>query len=156
MTITIRAAAAADLPAIIAIMRSTDMFTPDELRGFAAMTASHFEAPEEGHRWSVASCGDTVAGAATLAPEMPAGVFNLLFLGVVPDHRRRGVAAALLADAEDHLRGEGARLLIVDTSSAERFAPARALYGGRGMAEVARIPDYWAPGEAKVTYAGGL
>ena len=156
LTDTVRAAEAADLPSLIAIMRGTEMFVPDEIEGFAEATAAHFEAPEEGHRWSVAEAGGVVTGAAYLAPEMPRGVFNLLFVGVAPDRRRAGVASALLAETEAHLRGIGARLLLVDTSSGSAFVGAWALYDGCGYEEAARIRDYWAPGEDKITFRKAL
>ena len=137
-TITPRAATGADIPALAAIIEGSGLFTPEEAAGFAATLPGHFDAPEAGHRWSLAGRGAPIA-AAYLAPETPEGVFNLLFIGVVPQARRRGSGAALLREAEAHLRGEGARLLLIDTSSLDAVAPARALYAAHGCAETGRV-----------------
>ena len=147
----VRSAVSADIPALIAVARGTDMFTEPEMAFMEGSIRGHFEAPEEGHRWTVLDPGG-VTGAAYLAPEMAEGVFNLLFIGMLPDHRRAGGGSALLRDAEAHLRGAGARLLVVDTSSLPRFEPARALYARHGYDEEARIRDFWHPGEDKVTF----
>ena len=153
---SVRGARSADFPALAAVAAATGMFSPEEMDFLQASMARHFEAPEEGHRWTVLHRRDAVIGAAYLAPEMPEGVFNLLFIGVLPEHRRAGGATALLADAEAHLRAVGARLLVVDTSSLPRFAPARALYARHGHDEEARIRDWWAPGDDKVTFRKAL
>ena len=84
------------------------------------------------------------------------GTWNMLALGVAPDHHRKGLGRALVAAAEPLLRDQGARLLIVDTSGADDFAPARAFYKGLGYAQVAVIPDYWAQGDDKVIFAHPL
>ena len=154
--ITLRAAEAADLPSLVALMEGTGMFAPEEIEGFADATASQLEAPEEGQRWTRAESGGAVIGAAYLAPEMPDGVFNLLFLGVAPEHRRSGAGSRLLADAERHLREEGARLLIVDTSSGSAFVGAWGFYDANGYEEEARIRDYWSLGEDKITFRKAL
>jgi ribosomal protein S18 acetylase RimI-like enzyme len=166
---TVRSAVSADIPALIAVAQGTAMFTPDEMAFMEGSVRSHFDEPQEGHRWTVleaigggasapssreagAATEARVLGAANLAPEMADGVFNLLFIGTLPDHRRLGGGSLLLRDAEAHLRGLGARLMIVDTSSLPAFGPARAFYARHGYDEEARIRDYWKPGDDKVTF----
>lgn len=56
--------------------------------------------------------------------------------------RRRGIARALLAAAEDAARAEGKKLLTLDTREGD---PANALYRSAGYAEAGRIPG-WARG----------
>ena len=55
------------------------------------------------------------------------GTWNMLALGVSPDHHRSGLGRALVAAAEPMLAARDARLLIVDTSGTEAFAQARLL-----------------------------
>ena len=153
--IQVRSAVSADRPALLAVARATEMFTEDEMAFIEGALAAHFEAPREGHRWAVLDRAG-ILGASHLAPEMAEGVFNLLFIGTLPDHRRRGGGSLLLRDAEAHLRREGARLLIVDTSSLPAFEPARAFYARHGYDEEARIRDFWKPGDDKVTFRKAL
>jgi GNAT superfamily N-acetyltransferase len=57
---------------------------------------------------------------------------------VVRRARRRGVAALLMAAVETAARGEGRRLLVLDTASGE----AERLYARMGWQRVGLIPDY--------------
>ena len=42
--------------------------------------------------------------------------------------------------------------MIVDTSGTEAFAETRAFYRKNGYTEEARIRDYWADGDDKITF----
>lgn len=149
----VRDARADDASALATIIRGVGLFTPEEADGFAGSLAGHFTAPEEGHAWLLA---DDEQGAAYLAPEAGPGVWNLLFLGVLPRARRRGTARALVAEIERRLKARDARMLLIDTSTDAPMAAARALYEALGYARVALIPDYWGPGDGKLTYRRAL
>lgn len=151
--VSVRDARASDIPAIAAVIHGCGLFSPAEAEGFAGGLPGHFDSPPEGQLWLVAGDGQA---AAFLSPEPAPGVWNLLFLGVLPDARRRGLARALVAGAERRLRGDGARMLLIDTSDAPALEPARALYASLGYRRAALIPDYWAPGEGKLTYRKAL
>jgi ribosomal protein S18 acetylase RimI-like enzyme len=59
---------------------------------------------------------------------------------VLPSHRRRGIAAALMAALEAAARARGVRLLYLDTS--EGRGGARAFYEALGYIYVGGIPGY--------------
>ena len=61
-----------------------------------------------------------------------------------------------MAAIETRLRGEGARIIVIDTSGTADFEGARGVYLARGYVLVARIPDFWADGDDKVTFAKRL
>lgn len=146
----VRDARADDIPALEAVIRGIGLFTPKEADGFAGTLPDHFAQSGEGHAWLLA---DNCQGAAYLAPEAAGpGVWNLLFLGVLPEARRQGTASALIAEVERRLRAEGARMLLIDTSSEPPMAAARALYERLGFERVGLIPDYWGPGDGKLTF----
>ena len=139
-----------DIPALEAIIRGVGLFTSEEADGFAGTLADHFAEPEEGHVWLIAGEGQ---GAAYLAPETAGPeVWNLLFLGVKPEGRRQGLARGLITEVEQRLRAKGARMLLIDSSTEPPMAAARALYEALGYERVALIPDYWGPGDGKVTF----
>ncbi|MEM7487634.1 MAG: GNAT family N-acetyltransferase, partial [Pseudomonadota bacterium] len=146
----IRQATRADRDRILDIAAVSGLFSPDEAEYFAAGFDDW--APEDGdpRRWLVADDG---TAAALLAPEaMSDAVWNLLFLATRPEARRRGLARATVAAAETAARAAGARLLLIDTTSGEEQAPARALYGGLGYDREATIRDYYGDGLDRVTF----
>lgn len=99
---------------------------------------------------------DRVVAAAYLAPEPFADRWwNLYFLAVKPRLHGTGAGSQLIEHVEDVLRGAGeeaARVLIVETSSTDQYATARAFYRARGFDEEARIRDFYGPGDSKVVF----
>ncbi len=73
-----------------------------------------------------------------IAPEPSATSLYIDSLATAADHRRRGVARALLAEAERMARRDGLRAVALDTWQDNR--PARALYVAEGFQEVAYTP----------------
>lgn len=134
-----------DLAALGEVLEETGLFPADMLEG---MVAPWFADPE-GALWLVAE-----GGFAHAVPEaLTEGTWNLLALAVRPEVQGRGVGAALVRAVLAALRARGARLVIVDTAGTAEFAAARRLYMRLGFAEVARIPEFWAEGVDRVTYA---
>ena len=79
------------------------------------------------------------------APSPPASAFYVDALATDPDHRRRGGARALLAEAEREARQLGLSAVALDTTIANQ--PARTLYASVGYEEVAyRPPSRGLPG----------
>jgi ribosomal protein S18 acetylase RimI-like enzyme len=147
--VTIRDLCRADLPFVASIVDATGMFPADMLEPMAEpYLAGH--AP---HRWLVAQSGEQVLGFAYAEPErMTDGTFNLLAIGVDPAHQDRGVGKALVRFLEAGLRTDGARVLIVETSSLAEFARARAFYAGQSFSEEACIRDFYAEAEHKILF----
>lgn len=151
-TFDLRPAVPADHAAILRIAVAADLFAPDELTVFDAEIRSGFDAPQPGKAWIVAEDA-AMLGAALLVPEGMTGEHrNLLFLGVAPASRRRGVGRRLVAHAEALARSDGARLLLIETADGPEMAPVRALYARLGYAIDGTIRDYWAPGVGKVIF----
>lgn len=134
-----------DLAALGVVLQETGLFPADMLEG---MVAPWFADPE-GALWLVAE-----GGFAHAVPEaLTEGTWNLLALAVRTRAQGRGVGAALVGAVVAALRARGARLVIVDTAGTEDYAGARRLYARLGFVEVARIPEFWAEGVDKVTFA---
>jgi ribosomal protein S18 acetylase RimI-like enzyme len=72
------------------------------------------------------------------SPTPPSTAFYIDALATAPDARRRGVARALLAEAEREARRRRLPAVALDTSLGNQ--PARALYGAQGFDEVAYQP----------------
>lgn len=145
----VRPARVEDIPALAAIIRGVGLFTAEEADGFVASLPAALAESQDGQQWLITSDG---SGAALFQPEPAPGVWNMLFLGVLPESRRCGVGRDLVTAVEHRAIELGARMLLIDTSSLPAMAPARALYASLGYEQVAEIPDYWAVGDSKLTF----
>ncbi len=157
----IRNAKTTDLRDLRKIAEGTQMFLGEELDHFISEMTSHLDQTARNEptsaRLVVATDGVSEAapimGAAYFAPEaMAQGVMNLLFIGVLPDARKRGFGQALLASFEEALKASGARLAIIETASDDMFAPAWSLYAKAGYDEAARIRDFYDDGLDKLVF----
>lgn len=76
--------------------------------------------------------------------------YDLYWIAVHPEAQSRGAGAALMTEVERQLEERRARLLVVETSSRDDYAPTRRFYHKRGYAESARLRDFYAPGDDRV------
>jgi ribosomal protein S18 acetylase RimI-like enzyme len=155
--VAVRPASVDDIASIRELARSSGMFAPDDLAALDGMLQEQLAATGSDHRWFVAHVApEAFAGAAYVAREPFADrVWNLYFLAVVPGLQRSGVGAALLDEVVDGLVGDGAsvaRVLLVETSSTDDFAAARAFYSREGFEREALIREYYGPDDHKIVY----
>ncbi len=83
---------------------------------------------------------------------MTVGTFDLYWICVDPDAKGKGVGKALVAKIEEELRNEGGRLIRVETAGTAEYASTRAFYDRLGYETVARIRDFYWPGNDLFIY----
>jgi GNAT superfamily N-acetyltransferase len=83
------------------------------------------------------------------------GTYDLYWMAVDPGAQGAGVGTTLLHEMERRLAGL-ARLIVVETAGRPEYHPTRAFYETRGYRVVARIPDFYAPGDDQVVYVKAL
>lgn len=138
-----------DLAPARAIINATGLFPAEMLDAMAEPYLTE-QAP---HLWlSAVHAGDLVGFAYAEPERMTDGTFNMLLIAVDPRRQRSGAGKALVGACEEKLRGRGARVLIVETSSSDEFARTRAFYSRQGFVEEASIRDFYTEGEHKIVF----
>ncbi len=79
------------------------------------------------------------------------GTFDLYWIVIDPAHQGAGIGTALVDEMERRIAGR-ARLIVVETAGRPDYEPTRAFYRGRGYEAISVIPDFYAPGDDKVTF----
>ena len=100
--------------------------------------------------WRIPALFRHLRATAAVAPQPPAGMLYVDALATDPAHRRRGVARALLADAQRQAEAAGLAGVALDTGIENRAA--RALYERSGFVSRGLRP---APDERTASAVGG-
>lgn len=153
-TVIIRPTQAADTPHLQQILNRTELFPPEFL---PEILGAYLRKPNGPVRWLSADIGGDIVGFCYAEPEpMTDGTWNMRALAVTPFAQRQGVGSGLATGLADELSRKGGRVLIVDTSSTEAFASARAFYFSCGYVLEARIRDFWSDGDDKIVFHKAL
>jgi ribosomal protein S18 acetylase RimI-like enzyme len=87
---------------------------------------------------------------------MALGTFDLYWVAVDPDFQEQGVGSKLLSFLEELVRAEGGRLILADTSTIPHYEKTLKFYIKNGFQEVGRVPDYYHPGNDRITFCRRL
>jgi ribosomal protein S18 acetylase RimI-like enzyme len=83
---------------------------------------------------------------------MAQGTFDLYWIAVDPDFQGQGAGSKLIRSLEEGLKARGGRMILADTSTVPHFERTQEFYVKNGFQEVARIPDYYHPGNDRITF----
>ena len=151
--ITIKNTSQDDIPALKKVLDQIELFPSDMLEDMIAPALNG----ESNALWLTAMTDQTPVGLCYAEPEeLTDRAWNVLALGVEPNLQGHGIGKELMAAIEARLVENMQRLLIVDTSSTDAFESARSFYRSIGYSEEARIRDYWAEGDDKITFRKAL
>ncbi|MEO7367473.1 MAG: GNAT family N-acetyltransferase [Gemmatimonadaceae bacterium] len=84
------------------------------------------------------------------------GTYDLYWIAVDPAVQKSGCGTILLNEVERRLRGQNARMVVVETSSRSDYGNTRRFYVQRGYVEAARARDFYAPADDRITYTKRL
>ena len=145
----------ADKPAVMDLIRATDMFMPQEIDVAEELIDVFFDKPDQ-KDYDVVVVEEpegVVAGYMTWGPTpMAVGAYDLYWMAVSPKAQGRGLGKRLVRWLEETVKSLGGRLLIIETAGQPKYHPTRGFYLGLGYKEVARIPDYYKPGDDRIVY----
>lgn len=80
------------------------------------------------------------------------GTYDLYWIAVDPHAQSRGIGRALLDWAENEVARRQGRLVLIETSSQEMYSATVRFYERCGYALVARIKEYYRPGDDKLVF----
>jgi len=104
-----------------------------------------------GYHILVAEVDSTVTGYICYGPTpLTEGTWDMYWLAVARQNQRQGIGSALMKSAEKEVMKAGGRLSIIETSSTPAYEKTRNFHLSHGYEIVARIPDFYAPGDDKL------
>jgi ribosomal protein S18 acetylase RimI-like enzyme len=143
---------------VLRILEKTGMFTPEEIDVALELIDAWLSKPEQkDYIIRTAEYEGGVAGYVCYGPT-PAteGTFDLYWVAVDPALQGRGIGKELLHFTEEAVRTQGGRLLVIETSSREKYRPTQAFYEKNGYRVEARIEDFYRSGDDRLIFTRRL
>ncbi len=78
--------------------------------------------------------------------------WDIYWLSVKREFQGHGTGAALLKAAEEKIAQAGGRMAFIETSGKAQYDKTRRFYVNNDYKEICNIPDFYAPGDAKIIY----
>jgi ribosomal protein S18 acetylase RimI-like enzyme len=141
---------------VLDLVRATGMFTPAEVGVAEELIDIYLDVPDQKDYRAVVVEDDRggVAGYMTWGPTpLAEDAYDIYWMAVSPAEQGRGHGKALVRWFEDEVRKLDGRMIVIETSSQPRYHPTRQFYINLDYKEVARIPDFYKPGDDRVIYA---
>jgi len=114
-------------------------------------------ADKSGYYFLVDKDAGRVLGYACYGPRaLTDRTYDLYWIAVDPNARGGGIGKRLLAATEQAVRELGGRILVVETSGMEKYAPTRGFYAATGYLLEATLKDFYKDGDDLVIYTKRL
>jgi ribosomal protein S18 acetylase RimI-like enzyme len=154
----IRGVQGKDLDGILALARRTEVFTSEEVGVVKELVESELGHPEQReYRSLVTEADGHIVGFACYGPTpLTDGTYDLYWIFVHPSYQGRSIGTTLLSEVEKALWQIGGRMLMVDTSSTQRYLPARRFYRNHGFQKAGEVKDFYRPGDSLFIYVKQL
>jgi ribosomal protein S18 acetylase RimI-like enzyme len=151
MTVRIRPMLEGDKPAVMSILRATPEFNPAELVVAEEVIDSYLADPQgSGYNMLVAD-DPAISGYIGYGPTpLTEGTWDVYWIAAAPQKKGKGIGSALLTCAEDKIKEAGGRLIVIETSSLPSYERTRRFYSKHNYEAIARVPDFYAPGDDKI------
>jgi ribosomal protein S18 acetylase RimI-like enzyme len=155
----IRPLARRDQARLHSMLIEARVFTREEIEVAMELIGIVLEDPnQEDYRIDcMANDEDQAVGYVCYGPvPMTQGTFDLYWIVVDPRCQGQGVGSRLLHFLEEVVREGKGRMILIDTSSVPQYEKAQKFYFRHGFQEVARVPDYYHPGNDRITFCKRL
>lgn len=151
----IRPINAKDRQAVLEVIHSTDMFTPEEEQVATEVIDVCLTKRDQQDYIIVVIENEQGAVAGYICyglTPMTVGVVDLYWMAVHPGKHRQGYGKALIQWLEKDVQDKKGRLIVIETSSGDKYATTRNFYQRLGYVESARIRDFYRPGDDLLIY----
>ena len=147
-----------DRDRLLEILVATRRFTEREVGWAIDLVDKAIAEPERGeYVVQVLEDAGTIEGYVCYGPTPKAdGVFDLYWIAVDPRRQGQGLGRRLLEFVENAVRRQNGRMLLIETSSKESYAPTLRFYEGSGYDEISRIKDFYRVEHDKIVYSKKL
>ena len=155
----IRPSVQRDRETLYSMLRETQVFTPEEIKVAMELIDIVLRDPsQEDYKIDcMANDEDQAIGYVCYGPvPMTQGTFDLYWIVVAPRSQGQGVGSKLLHFLEGTVREKKGRMILIDTSSTPQYETTQKFYSRHGFQEVARVPDYYHPGNDRITFCKRL
>ena len=150
----IRELARDDREEVIALLRATKNFSEAEIAIAEELIDISIEKTEQKDYYAfVAEEKNSVAGFLLLGPTpATAGTYDMYWIAAHPEFQGGGIAQELDDFAVRFVKEHGGYLLIAETSSQPSYERTRAFYAKQRYETLARIADYYKPGDDLIIF----
>ena len=138
-----------DVPHIKSIAEATDLFPAGMLDD---MIAGYFDKSKQDIWFAYVQDSIPIAFGFCEPERMTEGTWNLLAIGVRPEHHGTGIGRSMMNYLEQRLATQGERILLVETMGTPELARTRMFYLKNGYTEEARVREFYEPGADKVVF----
>ena len=154
MTVNIRPMAVGDKSGIAQILRSTSEFNSEEVRVALELIDLYLEHGDSSdYHVLVAGIDNIATGYICYGPTpLSEGTWDIYWMAVDSRKQGQGIGRRLLDNAEENITKAGGRLILIETSSKLEYEKTRKFYESCGYKIIARIPDFYTPGDDKVVF----
>jgi len=150
---TIRPIEARDRPLLATIVRNAGNFSEEEMETALELIDESIEMENEGDYITFVIDEDGVRGYVCIGPvPLTQGVYDLYWIVVDAAARGRQYGQRLLRFAEEEVKRRAGRMVLIETSSLPAYEGTRRFYLAAGYPEVARIANFYKPGDDKIIY----
>ena len=141
-----------DKSALMEILKDTPEFKPSEVVVAEEVIDGCLKDPvNSGYYTLVAEDGSGILGHISYGPTpLTEGTWDLYWEAVAQEKRGQGIGSALMKAAEKKIRKAKGRLALIETSSTPAYEKTRRFHLSLGYEIIARIPDFYSPGDDKL------
>ncbi len=138
------------------ILTDTEMFTEEEINVAIDLIGEFLNKGEEGGYEiysSVDENDETVGYICFGRRPLTLATFDIYWIAVKPSLHGNGIGKSLIKFAEQKIKEKGGRLILVETSSQEKYHKTRLFYKSCGYEEIARIKDFYKQNDDLIIFA---
>lgn len=135
-----------DRTELINLLTETQAFTPAEIE--VAMELVDIYLTNKNQKdydiYSAIDNNENLLGYICIGPTpLTTGTFDLYWIAVRKNQQGRGIGKELINFAEAKIKQNGGRLIVIETSSQEKYKNTRKFYESTGYQILSRIKDYY-------------